>query len=131
VTDQAIDVRIVNAVDANVKNWDESAKPPYVKNSSVRTYIIDPANAAVDNRRPQICDYEPRRVRLAIYVVDAAVALTTEVPTTSPDASTASSAPQGGYLPVSIYPYEFFGPDAFWLNALSAVSRVLVIKEYC
>ena len=123
--------RVATPVEVNVKNWpDPPAKPPVVKNTSVKTYIIDPANASVSDRRPQIADFEPKRLRMAIFVVDAAVAITNEQPSTSPDASTASSAPQGGYLPVSTVAYEFFGPDAWWLNALSTVTRVTVVKEY-
>jgi hypothetical protein len=68
---------------------------------------------------------------LVIQVIDVAVTLTNEYPVTSPDTSTASLAPQGLYLPPSLNErYEFFGPDAFWLNSLSAVTRVTVMKEY-
>lgn len=124
--------RIATPIEVNIKNWpDPPAKAPVVKNTTVKTYIIDPANASVNDRRPQIADFEPKRLRMAIYVVDSAVALTNEQPTTSPDASTATSAPQGGYLPVSTVAYELFGPDAWWLNAISGATRVTVIKEYC
>ena len=124
--------RVSTPIEVNIKNWpDPPAKPPVIKNTSVKTYIIDPANASLQDRRPQIADYEPKRVRMAVLVVDAAVAITNEQPTTSPDTSTATSAPQGGYLPISTVPYEFFGPDQWWLNALTTVTRVTVIKEYC
>jgi len=125
--------RIADPVPVEIRNWAPPAKPPYVKNTTVKTYVIDPA-ATVSNGNVQITDSEPNRIRLAIIVVDAAVALTTEVPITSPDVTSVSAAPQGAYLPVNAItgqPYEFFGPNAFWLNPVSTVTRVTVIKEYC
>lgn len=120
----------VVGMDQVIANTAPSAKDPYIRNTSLRTYVIDPANPDVQSRRPQICDYEPKRVRMAIYVIDVAVALTLEVPINSPDTTSASAAPQGAYLPPRDNPYEFFGPDAMWLNALTAVTRVVVVKEY-
>jgi hypothetical protein len=124
--------RIANPVPVEIKNWTEPVKPPYVKNTTIRTYIIDPAGA-VNQRSVQITDFEPRRLRMAIQVIDAAVALCMEQPTTSPDVSTATQAPQGQYLAPNPgnQPYEYFGPDAFWLNPLATVTRVTVVKEYC
>lgn len=115
-----------------ISNTAELVTPPKgVKVTTAQTWIVDPANPDVESRRPQIAAYEPARIRLVIEVIDAAVALCTEKPKTSPDASTASTAPQGRYLPVSTFEKVFYGPDAFWLNALSAVTRVTVTKEYC
>ena len=127
------DERIATPVPVEIKNWAEPIKPPYVKLTTVKTYIIDPANPNVNDRRIQITDFEPKRLRMAIQVIDAAVSLTTEVPNTTPDTSSASVAPQGRYLPPNVAgpDYEFFGPDAFWINALSAITRVTVTKEYC
>jgi len=127
----AIDVRVVGGINAEIKNWGEAARPPYVKNTTLRTYVIDPAGTA-GPKNVQITDFEPRRLRMAIQVIDVAVTMTAEPPTASPDATTASTAPQGLYMPpnVAAQPYEFFGPDAFWLNALTAVTRVTVVKEY-
>jgi hypothetical protein len=128
------DERIANPVPVEIKNWAEPAKPPFVKHTTVKTYILDPAN--VNAKNFQICDYEPRRLRMAIQVIDAAIAVTMEQPTISPDASTASAAPQGMYLPPNATftyaspPYEFFGPDAMWINSLGTITRVSVLKEY-
>lgn len=127
------DTRVSNPVPVEIRNWPDPApaKPPLIKSTTVKTHIIDPAGAAGE-KRIQICDFEPKRMRMAIQVIDAAVALTNEVPTTSPDASTSSTAPQGRYLPpnVAAPDYEFFGPDAFWLNSLGTITRVTVTKEY-
>jgi hypothetical protein len=117
-------------VPVEIKNWADPIKPPYVKRTTIRTYIIDPA--ATDSW-VQISDYEPKRLRMVINVIDAAVTLTMESPVNSPDTSTASVAPQGRHLSISggSPGYDFFGPDAFFLNALAAVTRVCVTKEYC
>jgi hypothetical protein len=115
-----------------IKNWPDPIKPPYVKKTTVKTYVVDPAGTA-GPKNVQICDYEPRRYRMSIQVVDVSVTLTMESPVASPDVSTASAAPQGLYLPPNITSdnYEFNGPDAFWINSLTAVTRVTVVKEYC
>ena len=125
-----IAVRIVDF--EQIKNWATPIKPPYVKKTTVKTYIIDPTGAN-GPKNAQICDYEPTRMRLAIQVVDVAVSLTLDSPMASPDASTVNTAPQGLYLPPNPAgsPYEFFGPDAMWLNSLTAVTRVTIVKEYC
>lgn len=131
VDEHTVSVRITNPED--IKNYaDPPAKPPYVKRTTVKTWIID-STGANGPTQTQICDYEPTRMRMAIQVIDVAVTLLRDPPTKSPDTSTASLAPQGLYLPpnVAAQPYEFFGPDAFWLNSLTAVTRVTIIKEYC
>lgn len=131
IDEHTVSVRIVNPED--IKNYaDPPAKLPYVRKTTLKTYILDPTTAN-GPKNVQICDYEPMRLRLAIQVIDVAVTLTLEPPTTSPDATTASTAPQGQYLPpnVAARPYEYFGPDAFWLNSLTAVTRVTIVKEYC
>jgi hypothetical protein len=125
------DDRIAVPIPVEIKNWADPIKPPYVKNTTLRTYIVDPAN--VTAKYVQICDYEPRRLRMAIQVIDVAVALCMEQPVTSPDTSSATVANVGLYMPPNVAGpvYEFFGPDAMWLNALTAVTRVTVVKEYC
>jgi hypothetical protein len=122
--------RIASPVIVEVKNWpDPPAKLPYIKNSTFKTHVVDPAN--VNAKYVQICNYEPRRVRLAILVIDVAVVLTQDVPTISPDTTSATAAPASGIpLAPSTQMYEFFGPEAMWLNALTAVTRVAVVKEY-
>lgn len=128
--------RIASPVPVEIKNWAEPIKPPFVKNTTVRTYVIDPA-APLNNRNVQITDYEPNRLRMAILVIDAGVSITTEPPVNSPDVTSTTLAPQGAYLPpnaaagnLTASPYEFFGPNAFWLNPVSTVTRVTIIKEY-
>lgn len=129
------DERIAAPVDVNVKNWAPQIKPPYVKKTTIRTYVIDPTGATGVGKFVQIGDYEPNRMRIAIIVSDFPVSLTTDTPVASPDTSTVSVAPQGAYLPVNANatPYELFGPDAFWLNSIatSTAGRVTVIKEFC
>lgn len=120
-------------IPVEIKNWAEPIKPPFVKKTTVKTYIID-GSGAVGQKVAQISDYEPKRYRMVISVVDTAVALTLEAPTASPDpGNTASAAPQGLYLSPSTTPYTFNGPDAMWLNSIqgAAVTRITVTKEYC
>ena len=129
--DTVVPVRVVEF--DQIKNFaSPPAKPPYVKKTTLKTYIIDPT-AANGPKNVQICDYEPTRLRLAIQVIDVAVTLTLDPPTASPDATTATTAPQGLYMPpnVASKPYEFFGPDSMWLNSLTGATRVTVVKEYC
>lgn len=120
-----------------IQNWpDHWAKPPAVKTTSFKTYIIDPAAGpgGPNVKNVQIAEYEPRRSRMVIQVVDQPVAVTLEPPTTSPDANAAASTCQGRMLPASAnYDYCFYGPDAMWLNSLTGatVGRVTVTKEYC
>lgn len=127
------DDRIAVPVPVEIKNWADPIKPPYVKNTTVRTYVIDPAALDRSQRFAQIANFEPRRLRMAVQVIDAPVAMTKEQPLTSPDASSATAAPQGLYLPTNVTspPYEFFGPDEWWINSLATVTRVTVTKEYC
>lgn len=122
--------RIASPVQVEVKNWAESAKPPVVRNTTLKTWVIDPAGAA-GPAQVQIAAEEPTRLRMAIIVSDQPVALCKEKPSVTPDTNTVSTAPEGAYLAVTPRPYEFFGPDAFWLNAVGTVGRVTVIKEYC
>ena len=113
-----------------IKNWAERwAKPRVVSRTTTRTYIIDPASDDFDN--VQIADYEPSRMRTVIHVIDDDVTLTLESPVTSPDTTTTSVAPQGRYMPARTEEYILYGPDAMWLNSLTAVTRVTVTKEYC
>jgi hypothetical protein len=128
------DPYVMTPVEVVVKNWtDNPAKTELVKRTTVHTYVLDPANVNVPDRYLSICGYEPNRVRMVVDVIDAAIALTTEVPKVSPDTSAAGVAPQQGrYLPTSagFDGYTFFGPDAMWINSLAAVTRVTVTKEY-
>lgn len=127
---------VITELDVNVKNFAEVfAKPRVVKHTTLKTWILDPANVAGPDFQ-QICDYEPTRIRMVIGVIDSGVILCTSVPRVSPDISTASSLPETGrHLSVSggNVGYELFGPDAFWINTISggAVTRVTVTKEYC
>lgn len=121
-------------VPVEIKNWaDIYVKPKIVTRTTFKTYIIDAAEV-VGVKNIQISDYEPKRMRTVIHIVEGSVALTLEPPVTSPDATGVGIAPQGRYLPGSIdKEYVFYGPDAMWLNSLVAVaaSRVTVTKEYC
>lgn len=123
-----IPVEIKNSADLLVK-------PKYVHHTTTATYALDPtAVIGVDSevRQVQICAYEPNRVRMLVIAQDAAIAITTDPPRQSPDPNTTvGTAPQGGRLPATPIPYEFFGPDAFWVNVLDVPTRVTVIKEYC
>lgn len=123
--------RIAQPVEVTVKNWpDPPAKLPEVRNSTIRTYLLALTG---DGTTVQICDYEPKRIRMVIIPLDSAIAVTDSVPTTSPDTSTATSKPAsgGGVLPAGIQPYEFYGPDAWWITQLGTITRVTVIKEFC
>jgi hypothetical protein len=122
--------RIAMPVEVTVKNWpDPPAKLPMVKNSTMRTYLLAPG---ADGTAVQISDYEPKRVRMVLIVLDAPIAMTDSVPSLTPDVSTATAKPNsGGVLPNGIQPFEFFGPDAWWINQLGTVTRVTVIKEFC
>lgn len=125
--------RVPNPVPVEVKNWAPSIKPPYVKNTTVRTVVVDPA-AGAGNNYVVIGGYEPTRMRVALIVIDSAVMLTTTQPSKSPDASATTGAGEGAFLPpnaTNAPMYEFFGPDAMWLNSLTTITRVTVIKEYC
>lgn len=114
-------------IPVEIKNWADPIKPPYVKSTTLVTYIV-----LANSKGVQICDYEPKRFRMALIVVDQPVILTKVQPVSSPDTSTASIAPQGAHLPVTLIPYELNGPDAMWLNSVSGSTdtRVTVIKEY-
>lgn len=122
------DERIANPVEVVIKNWGESVKPPTIKNTTVKTYILDPAGLA-GPKNIQICEYEPRRMRCTVAVYDSPVALTLDPPVNSPGTSTASLAPEGLHLGTA-YDYDFFGPDNMWINSITAVTRVGVTKEY-
>lgn len=120
-----------------VQNWaDQPAKPPTLRNTTFRTIIVDPANPNVPDRSMQICNYEPKRARLTIQVIDSPVLLLVEPPVLSPAPAVVAAGPppQGLYLPVStaFEGYCFYGPDAFYLNSItgSAVGRVTIRKEY-
>lgn len=123
---------VIPDLNVTIKNWNESAKPPRISNTTVNTYTIDPAGAVGNDgsRRVQIADYEPNRCRMVIEVIDAAVMLTKEKPVTSPDPSTVAVPGTGRYLPQGLLERVFFGPDAWWINAVSAATRVTVTKEY-
>lgn len=118
------DDRISNPIAVEVKNWASPIKLPVVRRSTVHTYIV-----GVSGWQP-LCGYEPNRLRMAIYVVDSAVALLTNPPTASPDQSTSAVANSGACLFAGSLCYEFFGPDEFYLNSLGGTSRVTVVKEY-
>lgn len=131
-------------VEVTIKNWsDQWVKPPPIRNSAFKTYVIDPTGPSLNGsgngngpRCVQICDYEPNRFRVVIHVIDHEVALLLEPPTTSPDATSPIQAPQGLLLAALSFGatagmYTFYGPDAMWLNAVGSTGRVTVLKEYC
>ena len=120
-----------HTVPVEIKNWADPIKPPYVKRSTFKTWIIDPTGTT-GPKNTAICSYEPLRFRMVIQVIDAAVALLLDTPVASPDSGVIGLAPQGLYLPLALaYRYEFLGPDVMFLNALTAATRVTVLKEYC
>lgn len=106
-------------VPVRVSNWPDT-EPVGVKKTTLKTYALSATQ--------QICDYEPKRRRMSIQVYDLPVALTTESPVTSPDTSNETTAPQGLYLAPSEIPYEFYGPDAFWLNPLTIPNNEPVLS---
>lgn len=120
-----------------IKNWAESAKPPRVANTTVQTVVIDSAGVAGGvPRNLQIAVYESNRLRLVVQPLDHDVVLCKAVPVVSPDpAITAGSTPVGRLLPTgaptNFYEYEFYGPDAWWINSMSGgATRVTITKEY-
>ena len=120
-------------IPVHIQNWPDAwGKPPTIKATTIKTYILNPAASDTTQRWAQIAEYEPKRARLAIQPLDANVTLTLEQPQTSPDTSVAAGPPpQGGVLAFSVgYQYCFYGPDAMWINSLAAVTRVVVVKEY-
>lgn len=124
----------VGTVSVEVKNYaDFQAKPRFVRRSTVRTYIIDPAGAA-GPKMLAFTGYEPDRVRTEIRVYDNPVAVTLDAPVSTPDDGGMGVAPQGMFMPVTTtVPYEFFGPDAMWLNSIAGANpaKVTVLREYC
>ncbi len=119
--------------DVTIKNWAEAGKPPRIANTTIKTYIVDPAAVPTGNndaRRVQIADYEPNRYRMVVEVIDAAVMLCKETPTNSPDVSSVTVPGVGRFLPQGLLEREFFGPDAWWINSVTAATRVTVTKEY-
>lgn len=123
--------RVANPVPVQITNWAPPAKPPEIKNTSLKTYVLDSAGVAGPTN-VQISDFEPRRVRTAIWVLDQNITLLTSAPNAMSNLGvSATVAAEGALLPVSNIPYEFFGPDAFWINSLNSTARVIVVKEYC
>lgn len=118
------DHQIVNPIPVNIQNWAPPVKPATIRRTTLKTQIIGTSGFV------QICDFEPNRARLALFVVDSAVSISTAVPTTTPETSSNTTAPQGGVLFAGALPYEFFGPDPFWLNSLGGQTRVTIVKEY-
>jgi hypothetical protein len=122
---------------SEIRNWAEKfAQPRLVKTTSVKTYVIDGSAAQLGvGRLVQISAYEPARVRMLIHPLDNDVVLLTAQPGTSPDVLAVSPvAPVDGMvIPKGLsYPYVLYGPDAFWLNAITLTAgRVNVLKEYC
>lgn len=120
------------SVDVVVKNWGDSVKPPVIKNSTVKTHIIDAVTAGAP-RWILIAAYEPNRLRMNVTVIDSPVSLCKEQPSQSPDPSNGPGvAPVGAYMSPSPIGKDFFGPDAWWVNSLTgaAAGRVVVICEY-
>lgn len=119
-------------VPVEIKNWsDGTAKPRLVKKTTLKTYVLDPAGVA-GPKNVQISEYEPKRVRMVVTVIDDHVALLLEPPIISPDVDNPQLAPQGLFIrgAGTNLPYPFYGPDAMWLNSLAVATRVTVVKEY-
>jgi hypothetical protein len=118
-------------VPVKVINWDEKKEPkPEIVKTTVKTYVLD-ATGAVGPKNVQVCDYEPRRVRLEIVAIDQDITVTTDVPVASPDTSSVTVAPQGRHVPkIPAYPFITNGSDAFWINSLTATTRVTVTREF-
>lgn len=124
--------RVASPVEVTVKNWpDPPASLPLIGNTNPRTYIVTTDNS-FDGSAPQIANYEPKRSRMLVIPLDAAVSIADHQPNTAVGTSSASSKTgvEGAVLPVSNAGYEFFGPDAFWLQNLGTNTRVTVVKEY-
>lgn len=120
-----------------IKNWsDNNAKPPRITNTTVQTVVIDSAGVAGGvPRNLQIADYEPNRLRLVIQPIDHDIILCKVPPTTSPEVTSATVPPTGRLLPTGaptlFFEYEFYGPDAWWINTITGgATRVTITKEY-
>lgn len=122
--------RISSPVPVEIQNWpNPPAKEPVVKNTVVRNVIL---TAAFDGLVYQVSDYEPKRVRMAILPLDAAIAISDSVPVANgTSTSDITHKPDGAVLPNGVEAYEFFGPDAFWISSLGTPTRVSIIKEFC
>jgi hypothetical protein len=117
-------------VQVKVTNW----KPDYcIQNTTVKTYVLDPAAAVITQRWAQIAEYEPERARMVIQVLDSPIVLTKESPNVAPETTAAGVAPgqQGRVLVNNTgVEYCFYGPDAWFVIPTAAVTRVTVTKEY-
>lgn len=120
-------------VQVTVQNWtDNPAKPPVIKRTTFKTYVLDPAGT-FGVKFTQICEFEPKRARLVIQSIEAPIGLYTTQPTVIPDPNGVAGAlsDPGRYIPNGLaFEYAFYGPDAFWINALGTLTRVTVTKEY-
>lgn len=127
----------LRALGEEIRNTAKAFVKPRIKNSVLQTFVIDGAGATPTNpgvRSVQICGYEPNRTRLAIYVQTSVIAVTVDPPILSPDNLAPAGIPQGAYLPAAVgQPYEFYGPDAMWINSIlgQVATPVVVVKEYC
>lgn len=120
-----------NPVKVLVDNWPERKRK--IDKTTLRTFILDPASTGQGGRSSvQIADYEAKRIRMTVRPIDADMTVTTEAPVKSPDVSSTTTPPQGAHLVANPtgYPEHFYGPDAFWANALTTITRVVVKKEY-
>lgn len=119
-------------VKVHVENWQKPVEY-CVQNTTLKTYVLDPAATNVPDRWKQICEYEPERVRLVIQVLDSPIVLTKEAPNNAPETTAAATAPgqNGRVLSNNTgVEYCFYGPDAFFVIPTAAVTRVTVTKEY-
>lgn len=121
--------RINDPVPVEIQNWpNPPAKDPEIKNSVVRSFLL--SSNGFDGLVAPIGDYEPKRVRLAVYVLDAPISIQDSNPSNSGQTSDVTHKADGGIFVNGVQPYEFFGPDAFWIVRLTADTRVTIIKEY-
>lgn len=119
---------------SEIRNWAEQfAKPRVVKTTSLKTHVVDATGATGAGKFVQIAAYEPSRVRTLIQALDVDVVLMTQNPSASPDAAVAAGiAPVDGMVipKANTVPTAFYGPDALWINTISGITRVNVVKEY-
>lgn len=120
------------ALSQDIKNWaTEIAKPRVIRKTTIQTIRLDPAGTNGAPAKYPLCDFEPLRAALKIMPIDKPVCLTLDSPLQTPDVDNVATAPQGGYLPVTNRFYEFYGPDAFFLNTVAGgATRVTIVKEY-
>ena len=100
--------------------------------TTLKCYSIDPVNNPVVAAIP----FNPNRYKVVVTTNDAGVIVTSENPGTASQTDTASSPPGGAAVHVGTMGAGFngvtlYGPDAFWLQAITAAAatRVNVVQH--